>query len=151
MSYHDSWGKILTQHVQHRCKICADGTGTAADIVCADAWECDADGYPVFTEKEGVSLIVGRTALGAQLIDAARKIGRLELQDFDVTTLATIQPGQHSRRLALLARLIGRRLLGFPIPKYQGLHLTKMAKRNSLRNNLRNCAGMLRRSLKARL
>jgi coenzyme F420 hydrogenase subunit beta len=151
MSYHDSWGKILTQHVQHRCKICADGTGMAADIVCADAWECDADGYPVFTEKDGVSLIVGRTALGAQLIDAAHKIKRLELQDFDITTLAAIQPGQHSRRLALLARLIGRRLFGFPIPKYQGLHLAKMAKRNTLRSNFRNCAGMLRRSFKARL
>ena len=37
MSYHDSWGGILSDHVQHRCKICADGTGVAADIACADA------------------------------------------------------------------------------------------------------------------
>lgn len=151
MSYHDSWGKILTKHIQHRCKICADGTGMAADIVCADAWESDADGYPVFTEKDGVSLIVGRTALGAQLIDAARKVGRLETQYFDITTLAAIQPGQHFRRSVLFARLLARRLLGYPVPDYQGLHLREMARRNSLRSNLKNFAGMIRRSLKAKL
>ena len=38
-SYHESWGNILSKHVQHRCKVWADGTGVAADLVCADAWE----------------------------------------------------------------------------------------------------------------
>ena len=47
MTYNESWGQILSKHVQHRCKICADGTGTAADLVCADAWACDDQGQPV--------------------------------------------------------------------------------------------------------
>jgi coenzyme F420 hydrogenase subunit beta len=37
MSYADSWGGILSRHVQFRCKICPDGTGGFADVVCADA------------------------------------------------------------------------------------------------------------------
>jgi len=149
MSYHDSWGGILFKHVQHRCKICADGTGMAADIVCADAWECDADGYPVFTEAPGVSLIVARTKLGAQLIKAARDMKRIETQDFDVTTLAAIQPGQRERRRAVFPRLIGRKLVGKPIPLYQGLHLRAVARQNPLLRNLKNMLGMIRRSLKA--
>ncbi len=148
MSYHDSWGKILSKHVQHRCKICADGTGTAADIVCADAWESDERGYPVFDEADGVSLMVARTALGAEMIEAARAAGQLELQPFDVSSLGDIQPGQRERRRALLARLIGRRLSGRPIPKYQGLHMRSAARQNSLRRNLGNFYGMMKRSLR---
>lgn len=149
MSYHASWGGILSKHVQHRCKICADGTGTAADIVCADAWESDAKGYPVFDEGAGTSLIVARTPLGAQIIKAARDMGRIMTADFDVTTLASIQPGQRERRRALLARLIGRKIAGRPVPQYQGLHLRKAALQNPILRNIKNALGMLRRSLKA--
>jgi coenzyme F420 hydrogenase subunit beta len=149
MSYHDSWGKILSKHVQHRCKICADGTGVAADIVCADAWESDADGYPLFAEQPGTSLIVARTALGAQLVQAAKIMGRIETSPFDVKTLTAIQPGQRERRRALRARLIGRRLAGKPIPQYRGLQLRKAAQQNPMMRNLKNLLGMIRRSLKA--
>lgn len=147
MSYHDSWGKILSKHVQHRCKICADGTGTAADIVCADAWESDAAGYPVFDEADGISLIVARTPLGQELIDAARTAGRIETESFDVATLAAIQPGQRERRRALLARLWGRRITGHPVPRYTGLHLGAAARQNPIARNLKNFLGMVRRSL----
>ena len=93
MSYHDSWGRILSKHVQHRCKICADGTGKAADLVCADAWECDAKGYPVFDEAEGVSLIVSRTELGARILKEAEAAGRVDNRRFRCRHLAAIQPG----------------------------------------------------------
>lgn len=151
MSYHDSWGKILSRHVQHRCKICADGTGTAADLVCADAWVCDAHGYPVFEEQDGVSLIVARNAKGADLLADAEAAGHLVTEGFDVARLAAIQPGQLGRRRALLARLAGLRLLGKPIPRYRGLHLQAAGAQNSLRRNLKNFLGMLRRGLTGRL
>jgi len=151
MSYHDSWGKILSKHVQHRCKICADGTGIAADIVCADAWESDAAGYPLFDEAPGISLIVARTPLGAQLIAAARADGAIETAPFDVTSLAAIQPGQRERRRALFARLAALRLAGRPVPRYQGLQIGAAARQNPLSRNLRNFLGMLRRVLKNRL
>lgn len=148
MTYHDSWGKILSRYVQHRCKICADGTGVAADIVCGDAWESDADGYPVFEEADGISLIIARTRLGAELIDAARKAGRIETGPFEVADLAAIQPGQRERRRALMARLAAQWLAGKPIPQYEGLRIMAAARQNSLSRNLSNFLGMLRRSLK---
>ncbi|MHB1371901.1 MAG: Coenzyme F420 hydrogenase/dehydrogenase, beta subunit C-terminal domain, partial [Pseudomonadaceae bacterium] len=46
MTYNDSWGKVLNRHLQTRCKICPDGIGEFADIVCADGWEGDEKGYP---------------------------------------------------------------------------------------------------------
>lgn len=148
MSYHDSWGKILSKHVQHRCKICADGTGVAADIVCADAWEADEHGYPRFTEAPGVSLIVARTSLGAQLIGAARAAERIETAPFDVSALAAIQPGQRERRRALWARLAALRLVGRPVPRYHGLQIAAAARQNPLSRNLKNFLGTLRRALR---
>lgn len=145
MTYHDSWGKILSKHVQHRCKICADGTGVAADIVCADAWESDAAGYPVFAEAEGISLMVARSDLGARLIAAAKAAGRIETAPFDPASLAAIQPGQRERRRALFARLAALRLAGRPVPRYRGLAIIAAARQNTLGRNLKNFVGMLRR------
>ena len=65
MTYNDSWGKVLNRHLQTRCKICPDGIGEFADIVCADGWEGDEKGYPSFEEREGNSLILVRTAKAA--------------------------------------------------------------------------------------
>ena len=64
MSYAESWGGILTNYVQFRCRISPDGTGGFADIACGDAWYADAKGYPLFEEAEGRSLIVSRTRQG---------------------------------------------------------------------------------------
>ncbi len=148
MSYHDSWGNILSRHVQHRCKICADGTGMAADIVCADAWEADERGYPVFEETDGISLVMARTATGARMVEDARAAGRIETREFDMAALAAIQPGQRERRRAVLARLAALRLSGRPVPRYRGLHLIAVARQNTLSRNLRNFLGMLRRTFR---
>lgn len=151
MSYHDSWGKILSKHVQHRCKICADGTGTAADIVCADAWESDERGYPLFENAEGVSLIVTRSATGAKLLRAAEAAGALESRPFDPSGLRAIQPGQRARREALAARLLALRLTGRPVPRYRGLLLWRAARQSRLSELGRNFFGMLRRALRGRV
>jgi coenzyme F420 hydrogenase subunit beta len=150
MTYHDSWGKILSKHVQHRCKICADGTGVAADLVCADAWESDAEGYPRFEEVPGVSLIVARTALGAEMLAAAQAAGAVETAPFDVDDLAAIQPGQRERRRALWARLAALRLAGRPVPRYEGLQIAAAARQNPVRKNFKNFLGTLRRTFRSR-
>lgn len=150
MTYMESWGKILSSRVQHRCKICADGTGTAADIVCADAWEADDRGYPTFEERPGISLIVARTATGQSLMAEAEQAGRIETAPFDPAGLSAIQPGQTRRRQALLARLAALRLTGQPVPRYTGLHLRAAARQNSFRVNLKNFLGTMRRVLQGR-
>jgi coenzyme F420 hydrogenase subunit beta len=150
MSYHDSWGRILSRHVQHRCKICADGTRTAADLVCADAWESDSEGYPVFAERDGVSLIVARTTTGAEILEAAHATGALTAAPFDPAALAPIQPGQRNRRQALLARLAALWFLKLPVPDYRGLQLRTAARKNPIQANLKNFLGTLRRGLRTR-
>ncbi|MDW4549315.1 Coenzyme F420 hydrogenase/dehydrogenase, beta subunit C-terminal domain [Defluviimonas sp. D31] len=150
MTYQDSWGSILSREVQHRCRICADGTGCAADLVCGDAWECDEAGYPVFEEADGISLIVARTELGATLLNEAVRDGAIAISPFRVSRLASIQPGQRERRRALLARLLGQRLCLRPIPCYRGLHLFAAARQNAFSRNLRNFLGMTRRQLSGR-
>jgi coenzyme F420 hydrogenase subunit beta len=145
MSYQESWGKILSKHVQHRCKICADGTGTAADIVCADAWVSDEKGYPRFEETPGISLIVTRTELGSRLVASAVESGALQTAPFDPAELTAIQPGQRERRRALLARLLALRVALHPVPRYEGLRLIDAALQNSIFKNTKNFLGMLRR------
>ncbi len=151
MSYHDSWGNILSHHVQHRCKLCADGTGKAADIVCADAWHADENGYPLFEEEDGISLVVARTELGEQVLGAARDAGMLHLDGFDMTELRGIQKGQFWRQRLLSARLAALRLMGKPVPRYRGLHLRKVAKLAGPRERVRNFTGMIRRVLRGRM
>lgn len=145
MSYHDSWGMILNRHVQLRCKICPDGVGMTADIVCADAWESDDKGYPRFAEAPGVSLILARTSLGAQILSDAAAAGHLQATAFDPGALEAMQPGQCFRRRSVYARLLALRLAGRPVPYYQGMQLRAAALQNPLRKNLKNFLGMLRR------
>jgi len=145
MSYADSWGGILSAHVQFRCKICPDGTGGFADIVCADAWETDAAGYPLFEEAEGESMILARTEAGAALARAAEAAGRIEARPFAVADIAAMQPGQLSRRRAALARSLAMPFAGRPMPRHRGFHLAAAARQGGLKSNLRNFLGTLRR------
>lgn len=151
MTYQDSWGGILSAVVQHRCKVCADGTGVAADIACADAWAADDQGYPVFDDQPGISLIVARTETGRALLAAAEASGRLETQAFDPAGLAGIQPGQRGRRQVLVARLAGLMLLARPRPRYRGLLVRAAARGVPVRLLLRNMLGMVRRGLQGRI
>ncbi len=151
MTYHESWGAVLSAHTQLRCKICADGTGKAADIVFADAWESDEKGYPIFEENDGTSLIVARTDLGVDLLIAAKAAAQLSAQAFDVASLRAIQPGQLRRRQVLVARLAGLRITARPIPRYQGLHLFAAARTGRGLDSLKNFLGTLRRALLGRV
>lgn len=150
LTYHESWGEVLSRHVQHRCKICADSVGMAADIACADAWEQDAGGAPRFDEAPGVSLVLSRTPLGERLVAAAEAAGAIHTTPFDMTRLEAIQPGQGNRRRVVPARLLAQGLMLRPVPRYRGLHLLRMAWQAGLRRNLRNFLGMWRRAITGR-
>ncbi|MCR8726845.1 Coenzyme F420 hydrogenase/dehydrogenase, beta subunit C-terminal domain [Frigidibacter sp. ROC022] len=151
MSYADSWGGILSRHVQFRCKICPDGIGSFADVVCADAWEADEKGYPRFEERDGVSLAVGRSVKGDVLLRRAVESGYLELSPFDPAGLSAIQPGQLSKRRFVLSRVLALKLLWKPVPAYRGFHLLRNAMSGGLRGNVRNFLGTVRRAFLGRL
>lgn len=143
MNYETSWGTILNRHLQFRCKICPDGIGEFADIVCADAWE-GKDGYPDFSEKDGSSLIISRTEQGEKVIQEV--IGSaLSVSTFEVSKLSEIQPYQEKRKMTLLARLIAMRMFLLKIPKYQNMSILKAAVAGGFIMNMKSFLGMARR------
>ena len=147
MSYRDSWGGILSRHVQKRCKLCPDGIGSFADLVCADAWHTDAEGYPSFEEGEGTSLVIARTEIGARCLQEAEARGAVRTQPFDIRELEPMQPGQVRKRRFLLARLMAMRALLRWAPRYDGFFLARNARQAGWRQNLRQFSGMLIREL----
>ena len=150
LNYRESWGDILSKQVQFRCKICADGTGEAADIVCADAWQGDAKGYPRFEEADGRSLILSRTARGEAIVQAARRAGVLSARHLEESMLERMQPGQASRMRVLFARLAALWITAQPRPIYRGFALRRAAGRASALELVRNFLGTGRRVLMGR-
>jgi coenzyme F420 hydrogenase subunit beta len=147
LSYAESWGGILSKHVQPRCRICADGIGLDADIAFADAWETDGAGYPLFEERDGRSLIVARTPFGAQLLQRAVKADAIAVEPGSMDRIAAMQPGQLRRRQELLGRLAGRILAGRPIPRYRRLAIWQNGRAFGALPTLRAMLGMARRCL----
>ncbi len=148
MSYHDSWGKILTQHLQFRCKICPDGVGGAADLVCADAWVCDDKGYPVFEERDGVSLVIARTPAGARLAKAASEAGKVALEAGDIDAVVAMQPGQVKRKRLAASRLAALAALSRPRPTFKGFKLTEAARQAGVFANIKSFLGTCRRAVR---
>ena len=124
MDYNSSWGTILNKHLQFRCKICPDGTGEFADIVCADAWY-GKDGYPDFTERDGRSLLLARTVAGEALVREAMQRQVISADDLEVGEIAKMQPYQVDRKRMVLGRVIATRLARGIAPRYIRLGLVK--------------------------
>ncbi|WP_454910974.1 Coenzyme F420 hydrogenase/dehydrogenase, beta subunit C-terminal domain [Stutzerimonas chloritidismutans] len=148
MTYNDSWGKVLNRHLQTRCKICPDGIGEFADIVCADGWEGDEKGYPSFEEREGNSLILVRTAKGRELFRNAEAAGVVKAEAFDTGSIFSIQPFQYYRRTTILPRLLAMKLLLLKTPTYKGFELGKGVKEIGFYQSFKAFTGLLVRRKK---
>jgi len=148
MSYNNAWGGILNRHLQTRCKLCVDGIGEFADIVCADAWDCDDNGYPLFEENDGRSLVISRNKVGNELLENAKLSADIVLDNFDITTLHKIQPFQFYRRVSIFSRLLAFRFLGFTPPNYKGFGLFGAALKGGLYLNIKSFLGLIARRKK---
>ena len=73
------------------------------------------------------------------------------LDGFDVADLRGIQKGQLWRRRLLSARLAALRLMGKPVPRYEGLQVRAVARLAGRRERLRNFTGMIKRVLRGRM
>lgn len=144
MTYNESWGEILSRRLQFRCKICPDGSGGAADFVCADAWYGDEAGYPDFSEAEGRSLLISRTRRGDRLVREAEAAGRIVLAPCAIGEIERMQPSQARRSRLILSRLAAMALLGRRTPRYSGFDLVRCA-RLAPWAQLRSFLGMARR------
>ncbi len=145
MDYATSWGTILNRHLQFRCKICPDGTGEFADVVGADAWY-GKDGYPDFEEREGRSLVLGRTALGEQLIREAVQAGAIDVSPLPIDDINLMQPYQRQRKCTVLGRIIGMRLRRGVAPSYRRLGLVRASLAAGPIDWLRNAWGTFKRA-----
>lgn len=147
MDYDTSWGRILNRHLQFRCKICPDGIGEFADIVCADGWYCDDDGNPLFDERDGRSIMLTRTARGEALLGRAVDAGAIATEPLALTALGHMQPFQARRKGMVLPRLAAMALAGRRRPRFAQLALGANARRLGIKQSLRSFGGTLRRLL----
>lgn len=145
MDYNTSWGKILNRHLQFRCKVCADGTGEFADLVCADAWH-GKDGYPDFAESEGRSLILARTEAGRALLADASQRQAIAYEPLPVERIADMQPFQLSRKRLAAARTLATLLARGRSVYYRRMGLLQASRQEKLNTILRNAWGTYRRA-----
>lgn len=124
MDYNASWGSVLNRYLQYRCKICPDGTGEFADVVCADAWY-GVDGYPDFTERDGRSLLLARTAAGEELVAMAVESGCISTASISIEDVAKMQPYQVSRKQMVLGRLVATLVRRGKVPRFWNLGLLR--------------------------
>ena len=147
MTYMASWGGHLSKTVQFRCKICPDPVGGVADIACADAWECDERGYPLFEELDGRSLILARTEYGEAFVREALAAGAIRLDPAKAEDIDSMQPSQARRKRLELSRLLALVATFQPRFRARGLHVLAAARRAGPGETLRSFAGSVRRIL----
>jgi len=148
MDYDTSWGRILGRYQQYRCKICPDGTGEFADISCADAWNTNEKGYPLFSEDAGRSLVIVRSNAGLQLIKEVVTKKKIFLVTSSLIDAEKMQPYQVQRKRTLLARLLGFTLAFKTTPNYKNMGLIASMRENPFTKQLRAFAGSWLRGLK---
>lgn len=151
MTYHESWGTILNRHLQARCKLCADGIGEAADIVCGDAWYVSSNGSPSFDERAGRSLAIARTESGRQLLDQALVAQVIALEPYEPSELQYIQPYQANRKQTAQVRRWAVMFMGGKVPQYRGYHLGRLLCTTPLKITLKAFIGSLARKLRGRI
>lgn len=140
LSYAESWGDILQQHRQWRCRICPDHTGEFADIAVGDPWY-----RPVAEDDPGSSLVVVRSERGRVAVQAAIEDGAVELRRVDRSTIDASQPNLAKLRGSVGGRLAIMRLLGMPTPRFRGLPMARAWWRLSAREKAQSTAGTARR------
>lgn len=151
ITYEEAWGGILNRYLQPRCKLCADGIGEFADIVAADYWDCDDNGFPLFDEKGGESLILARSEIGLEIVDMSSKDKYLNKSEVDLVKLEKIQPYQVFRKKNLYSRMLGTKLAGITIPEYSDFGLFKLFLLNLNVTQIKSFFGSFKRGLKRNL
>jgi coenzyme F420 hydrogenase subunit beta len=147
LTYDQSWGGILTKHVQWRCRLCADHTGEFADISVGDPWYRE-----VQPNEAGSSLIVVRTARGARFVEEAIAKGYLLASPVDPGLLPASQPNLLRTRGMMWGRTFGLRLTGFRAPQYLRLPTFRFWLRQvSLKDKFTSIVGTIRRGVQKRL
>jgi len=142
MTYAESWGNILCNCTQFRCRLCPDSTGEFADISCGDPWYRE-----IQPGEDGWSLVLVRTERGRDILHSAMNADSVKLERVDPGTVPRSQEALLRRRRHLWGRLLMMQMMRIPIPHYAGFSLFSNWLDLSFVEKLRSTGGTLRRIL----
>jgi len=118
MTYEESWGDILSNYGQFRCRLCPDRTGEFSDISCGDPWYRETG-----PDDPGRSLVLARTELGRKILQEAMKAGYVKLKRVEPDVLERSQKALLKQRRHLWGRLVTMRIMRIPVPSFTGFCL----------------------------
>lgn len=155
IAYKIAWGEYLGRDLRNICRFCLDGTGEAADIVCADFWYLDKNGNPDFTEHEGRNIIISRNIVGTKILDEAIADGYLVCKSDFTEEISTefqkYQPAQYKRKGTMNATICAMKLCGRSTPNYNKECLKQYSKHLSLKIRGKYFIGIIKRVIKGRI
>lgn len=155
LEYKETWGKFLGRDLRNICRFCLDGTGDAADIVCADFWYLDKNETPDFSEHDGRNIMISRTTLGEDVLKAVFDAGNLiQEQDFTNqinTEFHKYQPAQYKRKGTMASMILGMRICGRNTPRYNRRYLSLYAGHMDFRTKGKYFLGIIKRVIKGKL
>lgn len=140
MTYEESWGDILSNYAQFRCRLCPDSTGEFADISCGDPWYREIE-----PGEQGWSLVLARSERGREILQEAMKAGYVKLESVGPSTVPRSQRALLTRRRHLWGRLLMMRMMRVPAPRYTGFSLFRSWLRLPAVEKLHSLAGTLKR------
>jgi len=140
MTYEQSWGDILSNYGQFRCRVCPDSTGELADISCGDPWYRE-----IRPDDPGRSLVLVRTERGREILYKAIKAGYVKLDRVEPDTLPQSQKALLRRRRHLWGRLLAMRITRVPTPHFEGFSLYSNWRCLSFFDKIRSMLGTIRR------
>jgi coenzyme F420 hydrogenase subunit beta len=149
LSYSLTWMKLLGPRMQFRCKVCADGIGHLADVVCADAWEdFDKNGFPTFKNAPGKSLLISRTKIGEELVQEVLQHNDLVFY-MDINNyrdMDKMQPGQFSKKIYFLPRYLGLFMMNKSAPSFNSDFYFRATFKSKPISFVKNFIGIMKRT-----
>lgn len=148
LSYSLTWMNLLGPRVQFRCKVCADGIGHFADIVCADAWEdFNKSGFPTFKNAPGKSLIISRTKIGEKIVQEALQQNVLTFYNniSNYREIDKMQPGQFFKKVYFLPRYLGLKIINRTAPMFNSEFYFRATFKGKPMLFIKNFIGILKR------
>ncbi len=140
ISYEESWGKILSQYGQLRCRLCLDSTGEFADISCGDPWYRKIEAH-----DSGWSLVLVRTETGQRILSEAMQAGYVILKRAEPSALPRSQTALLNRRRNIFGRLVAMRIMRVPTPSFRGFSLFRNWCELAAWDKVRSVLGTVRR------
>ena len=148
-TYTDFWGEDeSTWNLPHRCKVCADGIGEAADIAASDTWPGGSPDPLIEDDDPGTNAVIIRTQKGQALLNDAVEAGFITLAtDVEPRYMDSVQPHQRNKKLNVKARWEGQASVGGIMPSAARLRLDQLYEANDDDDNRNQFEGAKRRML----